>query len=64
MFLLEMEDKPVKREGWCRNEGVATFLLLYCLIIFTVCEEKVRFPFYFLALQSFELAMQDSDPSL
>ena len=27
-----------------------------------VCEGKVRFLYYFLALQSFELAMQDSDP--
>ena len=44
------------------GEGT-TFLLLYSSIIFTVCEGKVRFPNYFLALQSFELAMQESEPS-
>ena len=42
-FLLEKGDKPVKG-GWCRNGGVATFLILYSSIIFTVCEGKVRFP--------------------
>ena len=61
-FLLERRDKPVKG-GLMYKWGVATFLLLYSSIIFTVCEGKVRFLYYFLALQSFELAMQDSDLS-
>ena len=45
-FLLERGDKPEKGGGsWCRNGGrVATFLLLYSLITFNVCEGKVRFP--------------------
>ena len=42
-FLLVREDKPEK-EGWCRNKGVATFLLLYSSIAFTVCRGKVRLP--------------------
>ena len=40
--------------------GVPLFLLLYSSIIFTASVGKVRF---FLDRQSFELAMQDPDPS-
>ena len=43
--------------------GLSLFSLLYSSIIFTVCLGKVMFPCYFLDLQSFGLAMQDSDPS-
>ena len=55
-----------KRGGWCRNGGGggATFWLLYSSITFTACVGKVRFPYYFSDLQSFELAMQVSHPSL
>ena len=42
-FLLEKGDKPVK-VGKGEGGGIATFLLLYSSIIFTVCEGKVRFP--------------------
>lgn len=35
-FWLERGDKPVKGGEVCRNGGVATFLLLYSLILFTV----------------------------
>ena len=31
-FLLERGNKPVKRYGWCKNGGVATFLLLYTAV--------------------------------
>ena len=52
-----------KEEGWCRNGGVATFLLLYSSITINLCVGKVKFPLL-LFFQSFELAMQDSHPSL
>ena len=44
---------------------VATFLLLYSSITFTLCDgnNKVFFITFF-PLQSFELAMHDSHPSL
>ena len=32
IFLLEQGDKPEKRYGWCKNGGVATFLLLYTAV--------------------------------
>ena len=34
----------LKIGDWYRNGGVATFLLLYSSIAFTVCCEKVKFP--------------------
>ena len=58
--MLETGNKPVKGGGE-GGRGVATFLLLYSSIIFAVYEGKVRFPLYFLAVHSIELAMQDSD---
>ena len=44
--------------GW-----LPLFLLLYSSIAFTLCVEK-GFLYYILILQSFELNMQDSHPSL
>ena len=40
-------DNPEKGRGgggWCRNEGVATFLLLYSSIASIRCGGKVNFP--------------------
>ena len=34
----------LKRGGSCRNATVATFSLIYCLITFTLCVGKVKFP--------------------
>ena len=62
-FLLERREKPEKGD-WCRNGGVATFLLLYSSITFTLYVGKVKFSLLLFFLQSFELAMQDSHPSL
>ena len=62
-FLLERGDKPEKG-GWCRNWVVATFLLCYSSITFTLCVGKIKFSLLLFFLQSFELAMQDSHPSL
>ena len=44
--------------------GVATFLLLYSSITFTLSVGKVKFSLLLFFLWSFELAMQDSHPSL
>ena len=45
IFLLERGNKPVKGEGVdVEMGGLPLFLLLYSLIIFTVCGGKVRFP--------------------
>ena len=44
--------------------GVATFLLLYSSIAFTVCRRKSRFLYHILIFLSFELNLQDSHPSL
>ena len=43
-------------------EGLPLFLLLCISIIFSVWEEQGSL-FYFSDIQSFELAMQDSDPT-
>ena len=37
------------------------FFYYFTVQSYFVCEGKVKFLYYFLALQSFELAMQDSD---
>ena len=58
LFLLCINDPPDGRGG------VATFLLLYSSITFTLCVEKVKFSLLLFFLQSFELAVQDSHPSL
>ena len=63
--LLERGYKPEK-EGCCRNgrEGVASFFLLYSSVnICSVCG-KSKVSVITLALQSFELAMQDFHPNL
>ena len=44
--------------------GLSLFLLLYGSITFTLCVGKVKFSLLLFFLQSFELAMQDSHPSL
>ena len=71
--MLERGDKPVKRgvDVEMGGRGVATFLLLYSLVqshLLCVWEvgggrggSKVSL-YYFLDLQSFELAMQDFHP--
>ena len=42
-FMLKRRDKPVQG-GLTKKWGVATFLLFYSSIIFTVCAWKVRSP--------------------
>ena len=44
--------------------GLLLFLLRYGSITFTLCERKVKFPLLLFFCWSFELAMQDSHPSL
>ena len=62
---VERGDKPEKGgvDVGMRGGGVATFLLLYCSITFTVCVGESKVPFI-LDLQSFELTIQDSHPCL
>ena len=54
-FLLEREES-------LKNGGVATFLLNYSSITFSLCVGKVKFSWLLFFLRSFELAMQDSHP--
>ena len=69
-ILLERGDNPEKRGGVVavemgREGGLTHFLLLYSSIAFTVCRvKKYSLVYYILTLQSFELTMQDSHPSL
>ena len=68
IFLLEQGDKPEKGGGggWYRNGGCPFFITLqFSSTTFNVCVGGgVRFPLYLSDLQSFELAIQDSHPSL
>ena len=72
--MLESEDNPEK-EGLMQKWGVATFLLPYSSIAFILCisvcggqgrgrSRGVKFSLFHFGLQSFELTMQDSRPSL
>ena len=69
-ILLERGDNPEKGGGGVavemgREGGLTHFLLLYSSIAFTVCRvKKYSLVYYILTLQSFELTMQDSHPSL
>ena len=63
-FLLERANKPGKTEltkKWWRYHF---FITLQFSHIYCVCVRKVNFLHYFLAPQSFELAMEDSHSSL
>ena len=60
VFPLERRDKPERGGG---VGGREVDVELYSSITFTVCEEKGSL-YYFLDLQSFELALQGSDPTL
>ena len=63
--MLEREEKPEKGMGVdVEMGGLPVFLLFYSSITFTLCVGKVKFFLLHFFLQSFELAMQDSHPSL
>ena len=59
-FLLERWDKPVKGEGGCHFFITLQFNHIYCMW----GESKgSKVAFIILAVQSFDLTMQDSDPT-
>ena len=63
-FLLERGDKHEKGGVDIEMRWVATFLLLYSSITFTVCVCGGGSKVPFISLQYFELAIQDSHPCL